>query len=84
MRVIIRFSINGEDNGALRNALASCLEQAAFQRTTTATWENEDIGPKPLGELMCIFWSIVGDPQAQPSVQDTAGIDHVWVYTDTR
>ena len=43
MRVIIRFSIDGETNGVVRKALADRLTNVGIKNTRTGTWEHPDI-----------------------------------------
>lgn len=79
MRVIVRFSIDGEGNSALRNKLASILESAGVVRSKkTGTYEGE-LSEATLGSAVASFWETVAEHQNQvPGV----GIDHFWMYAD--
>jgi hypothetical protein len=78
MRTIIRFSINGEGNGALRNSLHGILvNDGLFTLTGTATYERLDATPNELSVLMEAFWEAIGNHQGQGAV------DHFWMYSDS-
>ncbi len=64
MRVILRFSINGETNGAVRNQIAWHLKNVGMRNTGTGTWEHDAILPVNLALAMKSVWTIVGDPSA--------------------
>lgn len=78
MRSIIRFSINGEANGVLRNALAKILTDAGYQKhqNRTATYEHAAISEKRLARVMQEFWKKASDPP------QNVAVDHVWTYAD--
>lgn len=77
MRAIIRFSVDNEKNGALRNKLTGVLTGAQFVRFgNTATYENTNISETELGNAVSTFWTTAAG--------HTAGgrIDHFWMYCD--
>jgi hypothetical protein len=78
VRSIIRFSVDGEGNGKLRNRLAKILTDAGYvlNRKVTATWEAE-ISAVGLASAMQAFWAEANNPPA-PGVK----VDHVWMYAD--
>lgn len=78
MRAIIRFSVDGEQNSALRNKLAAALENGGFvlNPRVTATYENDDIEEHALGSVMLDFWHEANNPP------NNARLDHVWMYAD--
>lgn len=78
MRSIIRFSVDGEANGKLRNRLAKILTNAGYVLNThvTATWEA-DISAASLASTIQAFWAEANNPPA-PGVK----VDHVWMYAD--
>ena len=78
MRVIFRFSVDGESDGALRNRLANTLTRNGFvlNRNVTATFEHEDISERDLALVMQSFWKRAHD------FNGDASIDHVWMYAD--
>jgi len=78
MRAIIRFSIDGEQDGALRNNLANILTAAQFalNPNVTATWEAAGITALDLSRTMRAFW------HTAETHQGPGHIDHVWTYCD--
>jgi hypothetical protein len=57
MRAIIRFSIDREKNGALRNKLLGRLRGAGFAlQRNTATYEHADINAYELSTVLEDFW----------------------------
>lgn len=82
MRTILRFSINGESNSKLRNALAEHLKVNQFVKTGTASWENQNIAVGDLAATMSRFWEIVSDPVVQAGADAGVSVDHVWTYSD--
>jgi hypothetical protein len=82
MRVIIRFSIDGERNGAVRNALAWQLSNVGMQNTGTGTWEHQAILPANLALAMSGFWKVAGDVASVYGADPGVSIDHIWIYTD--
>ena len=83
MRVIIRFSIDGETNGGVRKALAYRLTNVGIKNTRTGTWEHPDIPAANLALAMNGFWKVVAAPSSVPGAQEGVSIDHVWLYTDS-
>jgi hypothetical protein len=78
MRSIIRFSVDGEQNGLLRNRLADVLKQSGYVLNphVTATWEHANIAPADLAAVMRGFWQEASNPP------NAATVDHVWMYSD--
>lgn len=78
IEVIIRFSIDNETNGALRNKLNAKLEKHGFVKveSRTATYINGSISPAILSQAMSDFWSEVH------SHTGAGTIDHFWMYAD--
>jgi hypothetical protein len=77
MRTIIRFSINGEADGALRGRLNTVLvNDGLFTLTGTATYERVDITPNELSILLEAFWERVANHQGP------GALDHFWMYSD--
>ena len=78
MRAIVRFSVDGERNGALRNQLAATLERYGFalNPNVTATWEHDNIGEADLSAAMTDFWQRAHNPPGN------ARLDHFWMYSD--
>lgn len=77
MQVIIRFSVDGEKNGSLRNKLAGILTQAGFQRSgNTATYRHDHIEPTGIAAALEKFWS------GAAKHKGNGRIDHFWMYSD--
>lgn len=78
MRSIIRFSVDGELNGQLRNKLAKVLTDAGYvlNKHVTATYETASISEADLASTMGQFWAATNS--ASPGVK----VDHVWMYAD--
>jgi len=78
MRSIIRFSVDGEQDGKLRNRLAKVLTDSGYVLNThvTATYEHGSITPANLAAVMRDFWQQASNPPNQ------ATVDHVWMYSD--
>lgn len=78
MQAIVRFSITGEPNAALRNRLLGILYEQGFEKKgNTATYETpNDITAGQLRDAMRNFWQAIS---AHPG---PGAIDHFWMYTD--
>jgi len=77
MRAIIRFSVEQENNGALRNKLNKILIDADFiQAQNTATYERKGLQELGLGQILQDFWS-TAHTHAGPG-----RLDHFWMYLD--
>lgn len=77
MQAIIRFSIDGEKNGALRNKLKAGLEQAGFVHAgNTATYRHNNIDPNQLSTALGAFWG------AASGHKGNGKVDHFWMYAD--
>jgi hypothetical protein len=81
MRTIIRFSVDGERNSALRNKLTLRLENAGFVRQpNTATYEHHTIDESDLGRLLQDFWQCAY--LHRTSGRGRGRVDHFWLYSD--
>jgi hypothetical protein len=79
VRAIIRFSIDGETDGALSLKLRRYLEnKRGFRKLpgNTATYEHRKTTEKKLSYTTRTFWRTVTD-HAGPG-----HIDHFWMYAD--
>ena len=77
MRTIIRFSVDGEVNSALRNKLSGRLTRAGFVRLpNTATYEHANIDE---GDLAT---AIAGFLRAANNHAGAGRLDHFWLYSD--
>mgnify|MGYP001294259321 CR=1 FL=1 len=78
MRSIVRFSVDGETDGQLRNRLAAQLTDAGFVLNphVTATYEHNMINEHELAGVMQQFWYQAMNPP------NSAHVDHVWMYAD--
>jgi hypothetical protein len=77
MQAIIRFSIDGEKNSALRNKLAGVLEGAGFSRGgNTATYRHAHIEPAGIQAALNGFWG------AAAAHKGNGKVDHFWMYAD--
>jgi len=77
MRVIIRFSVDGEKNSALRNKINTVLNNAGFRlRKHTATYEHKNLQTIDLGRLLRAVWNKAYHHQGPGQ------IDHFWMYSD--
>lgn len=78
MRSIIRFSVDGESNSALRNKLAKVLTDAGYvlNKHVTATYETANISEADLALTMSEFWATA------ISAPSGVKVDHVWMYAD--
>lgn len=77
MQAIIRFSLDGEKNGALRNKLAGVLQGAGFTRNgNTATYRHAHIEPAGIQAALNSFWN------AAATHKGNGKVDHFWMYTD--
>ena len=78
MRSIIRFSVDGENDGKLRNRLAKILTDTGYVLNphVTATYEAGNISAADLSASMESFWAEASRPPPGVSV------DHVWIYAD--
>ena len=78
MRAIVRFSVDGESDGQLRNRLTAILKDAGFvfNSRVTATYEHASIKEYELAAMMQQFWYQAMNPP------NAAHVDHVWMYAD--
>jgi hypothetical protein len=78
MRVIIRFSLDGDTNSKLRNKLNAVLKKHGITlRKRTGTYEGIGIDAFEIEQAMVEFWS-------KAQTLSPTKIDHFWMYTDKR
>jgi hypothetical protein len=79
-RAIIRFSLDDDDNSAVRNGAIARLQLAGFNNTNTGAWET------PLGDIIAIKTQLnavldeIATLSADPNYSMT--LDHIWFYID--
>lgn len=78
MRAIVRYSVDGEQDGQLSNRLGAILQLAGFVLNphVTATYEHNAISEHRLAQTMQSFWQQAVNPP------NRAHVDHVWMYCD--
>jgi hypothetical protein len=79
MWAIIRFSVNNENNSALRNKLRDALKTHIRLKENTGTyrtWRKRGITEKEMALVLKRFWS------AASSHQGPGYLDHFWMYTE--
>ncbi|WP_422031157.1 hypothetical protein [Reyranella sp.] len=77
MRVIIRFSVDGEKNSVLRNKLVKSLTDVGFVRgKKTATFEHSTISAGNLGVALQDFYRLAQTHKGPGT------LDHFWLYSD--
>lgn len=77
MQAIIRFSIDGDQNSALRNKLAGVLQGAGFgKKANTATWVNDAIDTDGLAAATSAFWTTAHTHTGPGKV------DHFWMHSE--
>lgn len=83
MRVILRFSVDNEINGSLRNKLTRRLTKAGFAlQKRTATYEHRTIDPDDMATVLETFWTTANNHRA---IYGKPGrIDHFWLYSDRK
>ncbi len=76
MRVTLRFSVSNEQNGTLRNKLATALEShgVALKTGETGTYECNALSEAGLRAALLAFWTEASN------FQGPGHIDHVWMY----
>ena len=76
MKVTIRFSVDGESDGALRNKLVAALGDKAIRLkpNETGTFEAGSISEGDLTAAIRDFWA------AAAAHTGPGKIDHVWFY----
>jgi len=79
MRVIIRFSLNRDKNGKLRNALKPTLENYGIMWTgkMTGTYEG-DVSEISIRNAARSFWTTAAN------FMGSAHVDHFWMYADKK
>jgi hypothetical protein len=79
MRVIIRFSLDGDD-GTLTSALKTILKRNHLshkRRTGTYEGSGTDVDIDSLKIALDSFWDKI-------KAQEKANLDHFWMYVDKR
>jgi hypothetical protein len=77
MRAIVRFSVDGEANSALRNNLSGVLTRAGFSRNAnTATYEASHLSKGDIGKALGEFWRRANGHKGP------GRLDHFWMYSD--
>ncbi len=83
MRAIIRFSIDREKNGALRNKLLSRLRSAGFSlQRNTATYEHPNINSYEMSVFLEDFWRTAKNHRVASGPRGR--VDHFWMYADRK
>ena len=78
MRVIIRFSVDGEKNSALRNKINTVLNNAGFRlRKHTATYEHKNLQTIDLGRLLRAVWNKAYHLTRVPDKSITSGCTRI-------
>jgi hypothetical protein len=80
MRAVLRVSITGEQNGALRNALVAVAEKHGFKTdpggANTGTWQTHSITEQQYAAFISEYWNAIAN-HAGPG-----RLDHIWTMTD--
>ena len=79
MRAIIRFSVDGEKNGALRNKLRKVLTDAVFlEKHNTATYERSGkrLTESVIANSLASFW------KEAKGHKGPGKLDHFWMYAE--
>ena len=77
VRVIIRFSLNGDTRSAVRNEIQSHL--TGFTRTKTSTWESDAM---PMHAAYDAIRRLLRTLRDAESVYAGTLVDHLWIYLD--
>ena len=77
VRVIVRFSLNGDTGSVVRNEVRDHL--AGFTRTKTGTWESDSMPMHAATLAIRRMLRILRDAE---SFNSGTVIDHVWIYLD--
>jgi hypothetical protein len=79
-RAIFRFSLDGDDNSAIRNGVIKRLEDIGFRNTATGIWETPSSSIRDIQKLL----SHVMDELAGFSMdaESSPVLDHMWFYID--
>lgn len=81
MRGIVRISITGEQNGALRNKLAGICGKYGFRTgpggTSTGTWQNSNIDKADIAAFQAEYWQTVAEHSGPGE------LDNFWCTIDT-
>jgi hypothetical protein len=89
-RVILRFSLDGDKNSALRNAIEKRLviqpwnggTNYGLTRTTTGTWESPALPVAVAQQLLTDALNLLTAPSSVNGIDPGAMLDHFWLYID--
>jgi hypothetical protein len=81
-RIIIRFSLDYDENSAVRNQVEQILDVAGITRTATGTWESAAAAPAIISKQLAQVMGILQNPQQIAGVQHYTHLDHIWIYID--
>ena len=77
MRVIVRFSLDGDLGSKLRNQLHGILSGSGLSPgANTATWEGKGLSEQDVHSAMCKFWDKI------QTYSGPGSLDHFWMYVD--
>jgi len=83
LRAIIRFSIDRETDGSLRNKLLGKLKKRGFKlQRQTATYEHANIDYVDLSQVLSDFWDTAELHHSQ--LGKPGRVDHFWMYCDRK
>jgi hypothetical protein len=77
VRVIVRFSLDGDTGSLVRNAIRPFLE--SFINTRTGTWESNAM---PMHEATRALRRLLSALRDAHATNRGAIVDHVWIYLD--
>ena len=76
MKASIRFSVDNENNSALRNKLTKIIEDAGLIKIGTSKYSTQNISETDLSTMLNDFW------QTAANHQGPGKLDHVWFDSD--
>jgi hypothetical protein len=82
MRAIIRTNYRNDNNHVLQDRLEAILKRYDFRTAADTTFENKDIKPEVLAEVMCEYWQTVRDKKKDASIVKSARLLGVLIYID--
>ncbi len=82
-RVIVRFSLDGDNRSAVRNAVVGILLANGISRTTTGTWETQALPPAQAASCMASVLTQLASPGTVSGASAHAHLDHIWIYIDS-
>jgi hypothetical protein len=81
-RVIVRVSYFSDNQSRLRNYVATLLTAMGLHNTNTGTWESPAVPLAQAAARLAQVLQALANPQAVPSVDPQAALNHLWVYID--